>query len=100
MHQYRQFAQQCAADVESRGEVPFSAVLVYGVRLDESTEGADAAIQATATADRVIAYNDHGVTAIMQRAIDHAVSIELPVEERRLHGGGQGNQPETVRGRK
>jgi hypothetical protein len=74
-----------------RGEAPIASHLLYAhdsILNDEAPNeralGIEAGLVWAEIADATVVYIDHGISAGMQRGIDHAVARGRPVEHRRL----------------
>lgn len=91
------YARACLKDSLKRGEAPIASHLLYtqpGVldddKADERALGIDAGHAWLAAADRVVVYNDHGVSAGMNEGIKRAFAAGVLVEFRKLEAHQNG----------
>ena len=88
------YLRACMRDCLLRGEAPFASHGLYtqpGVLRDEVKEERDHGIAAgfawRAASDMTVVYTDLGTSRGMQYGIDHAKSIDHPIEYRTLGEG-------------
>lgn len=83
------FARLCLLDSLGRREAPFAGHLLYTqVLADASPTEREMGIMAHLTyvrrSERVVVYEDYGISSGMQRAIDLATKLGIPIEKRRF----------------
>lgn len=83
------FARECMYDSLQRGEYPFLSHLLYTQILDDDvTEernwGIKGQIAYIDACDKVVVYQDKGISGGMQAAINHATDQGIPIEYRWL----------------
>lgn len=83
------YARRCVADSLSRGEAPIASHLLYtqpGILDDDIPEQRTAGIKAGHTwiyvADKMVVYEDYGISDGMQEGIDLADKFNVPIERR------------------
>lgn len=81
------YARECMKDSLSRGEAPFLSHLLYTQVLDdnipeERKQGIQAGIEWLEVAKKVIIYTDYGITLGMEKGIEKAVELKIPLESR------------------
>lgn len=89
VEQNTRFARLCLLDSITRGEAPFAGHLLYTqVLADASPTERELGIRShlayVQRSDRVVVYEDFGVSTGMQRAVDLAEELGIPVEVRQI----------------
>jgi hypothetical protein len=86
-----EYARKCMADCLKRGEAPLASHLLYtqdGILDDDIPEeralGIDAGFVWGEQAEKVVVYQDLGISGGMQLGIDKATARGVPVEYRNL----------------
>lgn len=86
------YARECMADCLKRGEAPFASHLLYtqdGILDDTIAEdrrlGIEAGFAWGSVADKVVVYQDLGISKGMQLGIDRATSKGQSIEFRKLY---------------
>ena len=90
------YARLCMLDSLKRGEAPFLSHLLYTQVLDDGKQeerklGMEAGFEWGKMAERVVVYEDYGISGGMREGIVRAESLNIPVEYRKLN-------PETLSG--
>lgn len=85
----REYLNQCIRDSLSRGEAPFASHKMYTDSLDdevfdERCQGMVAGFSWMMKADKVVVYDDYGVSIGMKKGIAMADYYDKPVEYRRI----------------
>lgn len=87
------YARACMADCLKRGEAPFASHLLYaqdGILDDTIPEerklGIEAGFAWGAAADKVVVYEDLGISDGMKLGIERAKANGVPVEYRKISG--------------
>lgn len=90
------YAVECLRDCIRRGESPYAshALLAFSGALDDASpdereKGIAAGFAWHAVAHATVVYTDRGISPGMQRGIDNALRLGLPVEYRTLPGWKQ-----------
>lgn len=85
------YARKCMADCLKRGEAPLASHLLYtqdGILDDDIPEeralGIEAGFVWGEQAEKVVVYQDFGVSSGMQLGIDRAIARGIPIEYRNL----------------
>ena len=84
------YARRCLRDSLARGEAPFASHLLYTQVLnddspDDRQQGIDAGLVWMGMAEAVVVYCDLGISAGMERGMDRAAILNIPMEMRRLN---------------
>lgn len=86
-----EYARKCMADCLKRGEAPFASHLLYtqdGILDDDIPHERELGIEAGFAwgelAEKVVVYQDLGISAGMQLGIDRATARDIPVEYRSI----------------
>lgn len=84
-----EYARTCLLDSLARGEAPFASHLLYPQVLSdddpgERARGIEANLEWLHVADKVVVYQDHGISEGMWLAITQANRWEIPVEYRSI----------------
>lgn len=86
-----EYARKCMADCLKRGEAPFASHLLYtqdGILDDDIPHERELGIEAGflwgELAEKVVVYQDLGISAGMQLGIDRATARDIPVEYRSI----------------
>lgn len=88
-HRYFLYAKSAVSDSLKKGESPFSSFLLYDQVLESGMKPAYSKL-ANATAnvhrrvDKLVVYNDYGITDVMQCHIDSARKYGIQIEERSI----------------
>ena len=85
------YARECMRDCLQRGEAPFASHLLYtqaGV-LDDGTPderklGVEAGFAWNTVAEKIVVYEDLGITGGMEQGIERAKNKKIPVEYRKI----------------
>ena len=88
-----EYARKCMADCLKRGEAPFASHLLYtqdGILDDDIPHERELGIEAGfiwgEQAEKVVVYQDLGISGGMQLGIDKATARGIPVEYRSISG--------------
>ena len=86
-----EYARACMKDCLKRGEAPLASHLLYtqdGILddddLEERTLGIEAGLEWGALAEKVVVYDDLGISSGMKFGIDRAKTHGIPIEYRKL----------------
>lgn len=87
------YARACTLDAFKRGEIPLVSHLAYTqVLLDSDPaqrfQGIAAHLEVLTLCDKVVIYEDFGVSSGMQKAVEHAGELEMPIAYRKILDGG------------
>lgn len=89
-----EYARKCMADCLKRGEAPFASHLLYtqdGILDDDIPHERELGIEAGflwgELAEKVVVYQDLGISGGMQLGIDKATARDIPIEYRNILGG-------------
>ena len=89
------YARKCVKDSLLRGEAPIASHLLYtqeGILNDdiepERVLGIDAGLAWKEVAHKQVFYIDHGMSKGMEYGLEYAKEHNIPVEFRRIYGGG------------
>jgi len=84
------FARECLLDSLTRGEAPFAGHLLYtqvlaDLKPTERELGILSHLAYVRRSERVVVYEDLGISSGMQRAIDFVTKLGIPIERRWLY---------------
>lgn len=87
------YVRRAVKDSLDRGESPVAPhLMLHGVldddRPSERQIGIDAGLAVLGAVERLVVYEDHGITEGMEAEIEAAREMGMPIEYRRLSGGG------------
>ena len=84
------YLKECMKDCFKRGEAPFASHLLYTQILDdlipnERTLGIEAGLEWGKVSDKVVVYQDYGLSHGMKLGIDRAIKEKRKIEYRRIY---------------